>query len=105
MYQHGPWKETEFTRKQINVIFAKAKAGDLRVEKWFISQLYALAEYNGYDSNGSIAQDEWEVKKILKAVFAGDNVEAQVLINSTADRWYSLFSRKNQLACNRKEFV
>lgn len=105
MKQYGFKKATDFSAKQINVVFAKAKSGVLKVEKWFIKEMYALADYCGYDDNGSVERDERDVKKILDAVFAGDFEKAQELINETADRWYSLFSKKNQAACDRNEFV
>lgn len=53
MKQYGLMKATEFTKKQVNVIFAKAKHGELKVEKWFISELYTLADYYNYDDNRS----------------------------------------------------
>ena len=39
MRNYGANKATEFTKKQINVIFAKAKAGELKVESWIMKKL------------------------------------------------------------------
>ena len=47
MKQKGPYKSTEFTRKQINVLYGKAKSGELKVEKWVMKEFYDLAEYRG----------------------------------------------------------
>lgn len=105
MKQYGAMKATEFTKKQINVIYGKAKSGALKVEKWFITELYNLADYYGFDDNRSVEADEREVKLILEAVFANDNVKAQKLIEKTADRWFNSYSRKNQAKCDRNAFV
>lgn len=105
MKQYGANKATEFTKKQINVIFAKAKNGTLKVEKWFISECYALAEYYGYDDNRSIEDSERQVLKILEAVFANNDEVAQKLINETADDWFNYYSSKKQAKCDRNIFV
>lgn len=34
MKNYGAMKATEFTRKQIGVIYSKAKKGELKIEKW-----------------------------------------------------------------------
>ena len=44
MKVYGTYFATEFTKKQINVIYGKAKNGELKVEKWFIRDLYELDE-------------------------------------------------------------
>lgn len=49
MKQYGAMKATEFSRKQIGVIFAKAKAGELKVEKFVMSDFYTMADYYDYD--------------------------------------------------------
>ena len=36
MKQYGANKATEFTKKQIGVIFANAKSGNLKIENWVI---------------------------------------------------------------------
>lgn len=105
MKQYGYMRATEFTKKQIGVIFAKAKNGELKVEEWFMHKLYSLADYYGYDSNRSVEDQEREVKWILEAVFANNNEEAQDLINKTADIWFNSFSFKKQKKCDRTAFV
>lgn len=105
MKQYGSCKATEFTKKQINVVYGKAKSGDLKVEKWFINELYNLADYYGYDDNRTVECDERVVKEILKAVFENDNEKAQTLINETADDWYESYGRKTQAKCDRTVFV
>lgn len=101
MKQYGFNKSTEFTKKQVNVIFAKAKSGVLKVEKWFITELYTLADYYGYDDNGSVSASERQVLDILEAVFANDNETAQKLIDEVATDWYNHYSTKNQGKCDR----
>ena len=63
MKQYGFFKATEFSAKQISVIYRKAKNGELNVEKWVINRLYELAEYYNYDSNGSVSDEEIDIKK------------------------------------------
>lgn len=104
MKQYGASKATEFTRKQIGVLFSKAKSGALKVEKWFMNELYTLADYYGYDDNCSVADCERDVLKILEAVFANDE-SAQSLIDETENKWYGLYGRKTQAKCDRTAFV
>lgn len=61
-------KTTEFTKKQINVIYSMAKQDKLKVEKWYINNLYSLADYYNYDSNGSTELEERFVLNILRNV-------------------------------------
>lgn len=105
MKNYGARKATEFTKKQINVIWAKAKNGELKVEKWFISELYDLADFYGYDDNRSVEESEKDVLKILDAVFANNAEQAQELINNTAEKWFHLFGKKTQNKCDRTAFV
>ena len=105
MKNYGFNKATEFTRKQINVVFANAKQGNLKVEKWFMSELYVLADYYGYDDNRSVEWQEREVKDILEAVFSKDYETAQKLIDKTTNDWYNAYGRKTKEKCNRTIFV
>lgn len=105
MKQYGAMFATEFTKKQINVIFAKAKSGALKVEKWFISELYNLADFYGYDDNRGVAAQERNVLNILEAVFANDNETAQTLISETANDWFKSYGNKNRAKCDRNIFV
>lgn len=105
MRQDGFYKSTEFTKKQISVIYGKAKSGALKVEKWFIAHIYDLADYSGYDDNGNVAQSEREVKTILNAVFENDLEKAQELINKTADDWYERAGKKTNAKRDRNAFV
>lgn len=105
MKQYGSNFATEFTKKQISVIYSKAKSGELNVEKWFMSELYELADYYGHDYNRSVARQEANVKEIFDSVFGGKTEEAQKLIDSCANNWFSKFSFKNQNKCDRNVFV
>lgn len=87
MKQYGAMKATEFTKKQISVVYAKAKKGELKVEKWIMSEMYDLADFYNYD-NGSVEFSERIILCILRAVFAGDNEAAQANIDLlTKHKW------------------
>lgn len=105
MVQYGSKKATEFTTKQINVIYAKAKSGMLKIEKWVISELYDLANYYGYDDNGSVSRLEWHINNIIEAVFAGNIESAQELLSEYADREYECKSLKARAKIDRTAFV
>lgn len=96
MKQYGARYATEFTKKQINVIFAKAKAGEIRIEKGCMADLYDMAEYYGYDSNRGVARAEFKIMKILEAVFSGDIEKAQELIDEYSEATYSLLGKKGK---------
>lgn len=101
MKAYGAYKATEFTRKQIGVIYRMAKNGELKVEKWVINELYDLADYYNYDYNGSVAQAEGEILNILAAVFAKDIEKAQMLIDNYTSTNFELLSIKNQQNADR----
>jgi len=88
MKTYGPNKATEFSKKQISVIYGAAKRGDLKIEKWVIGEFYDLAEYYGYDDNHSVERAESDILDILDKVFAKDMTGAQELIDRyTEDNW------------------
>lgn len=101
MKEYGSKKATEFTRKQIGVIYGMAKNGELSVEKWVMSDLYNLADYYGYDDNGSVAESEKKVLEILEAVFRRDTEKAQELIDKYTENTFELLSRKNRENADR----
>lgn len=101
MKTYGARKATEFTKKQIGVIYRMAKAGDLKVEQWIMTELYDLADYYGYDDNGSVAASETKILEILEKVFAGKTEEAQALINQYTANTLELISRKRRDTINR----
>ena len=101
MKQYGFFKATEFSAKQISVIYRKAKNGELNVEKWVINRLYELAEYYNYDDNGSIAEEETKINEILASVFANDLITAQELINKYTKEMFGLLSAKRQAKCDK----
>ena len=94
MRQNGPYKYTEFTRKQINVLYGKAKSGELKVEKWVMKEFYDLAEYRGYDDNRNVERSERSILQILDAMFAGRLEDTQKLINEYTEKNYSLMGEK-----------
>ena len=101
MKQYGANKATEFTKKQIGVIFANAKNGNLKVENWVIKDFYKLADYYGYDYNKSAEQCEAEILKILEKVFDGNFSEAQELIDEYTEKHFELMGRKGQKQADR----
>lgn len=105
MKQYGVMKATEFTKKQINVIYFKAKNGELKVEKWFINKLYELADFYGYDDNGTVAYDEIFVKKIIDSAFNGTSEKTQELINDCENKWFEQYGKKEKQKCDRMTFV
>lgn len=102
MRQYGYHKATEFTKKQINVIYAKAKKGELKVEKWIANRFYDLADYYGYDDNRSVEDDERTILAILNNVFAGELETAQAQIDCYTKNTFNLLSRKGQQRVNRE---
>lgn len=102
MREYRTGKATEFSKKQIGVIYWKAKEGTLKVEKWVISELYDLADYFGYDDNRSVEQSERKVLKILESVFSGNFKKAQTLIDEYTESEFKSLSRKYQERVDRK---
>lgn len=101
MKEYGSMRATEFTKKQISVIFKLAKNGELKIEKWYMSRLYDLADFYGYDDNRSVEQDEKAILIILNEVFSGNIQKAQDLINRDSEKIFGLYGRKMQEKCNR----
>lgn len=94
-------KVTEFTKKQISVIYRLAKTGDLKVEKWIIAKLYDLADYYGSDDNRTVEELERYVLDILKEVFDNNTIKAQELINEFTEDYYSRLGNKLQNKVDR----
>lgn len=101
MRNYGANKTTEFTKKQIGVIYRMAKNGELKVEKWVISDFYDLADYYGYDDNRNVEASEKKIKKILDAVFEKNNEKAQELIDDYTEKTFELLSKKSQKNADR----
>ena len=104
MREYGMNKSTEFTKRQIGVIFAKAKNGELKVEQWVMSDFYNLADYYGYDDNKSVENSERKILRILDNVFKNNTKEAQLLIDRYTESAFNDLSRKYQQRVNR-DFV
>jgi hypothetical protein len=99
-YRNG-MKATEFSGKQISVIYRAAKAGDLKVEKWVSKEFYNLADFYNFDDNGSIERAESKVLAILEAVFAGDFQKAQELVDQYTETEWNLLGAKAQKRADR----
>lgn len=100
-YKNG-MKATEFNKGQIGQIYKKAKNGELKVERFIMSDLYDMAEYYNYDHNGSAERAERQIKKIIAAVESNNTTEAQELIDAYTVETYNLLSLKAQKTANRE---
>lgn len=102
MKEYGAKKATEFTKKQISVIYSKAKNNELKIEKWVMSEFYDLADYYGFDDNRSVAKAETSILRILDKVFSGNLEEAQELINDYTEKTWELMGRKSKERASRE---
>ena len=82
MKSYGFKKATEFTKKQINVIYALNKQGILIVPQNKLRDFYDLADYYGYDDNNMVGFREGFIIMIINAAFAKDYEKAQELIDN-----------------------
>ena len=94
-------KATEFSKKQVNVLFAKAKNHELQIETWFMKKMYDLASFYGYDYNYSIERVEADIRQILEAVFAGEQDKAQHLIENATASLFDSYTEKYQRTFDR----
>lgn len=99
-YRNG-MKATEFSKKQIGVVYRLAKIGDLKVEKWVMSEFYDLADYYGYDDNRNVEWDETWIQKILECVFSNNIEEAQERINNYTKDSFSRLGYRAQKSADR----
>lgn len=100
MKQYGRMKVTEFSKKQIGVIYMNAKNGNIRLEKWVANRLYDLADYYGCDDR-NVEESEKHIMKILEAIFSKDFDKAQDLIDYYTEDAFGKLSRKNKEKANR----
>ena len=83
------------TRKQIDVIFSKAKAGELNVEKWMMNTLYSLSEMKDLPYITYV-----EIKHILDDIFSGNISNAQRLIDEMTEEEYKKLCKYHELDRN-----
>lgn len=101
MKAYGLNKATEFSKKQISVVYGAAKRGELSLERWVASEFYDMADYYGYDDNGSVERTEAKILSILDAVFSKDMAKAQELISAYTESELNLMGKKEQAKLNR----
>ena len=77
MKNYGAMKATEFTKKQVNVIFACNKQGKIKVSDKAIKKLYNLADFYNYDDNGNVEILESFVLIAIENLFDNDYESAQ----------------------------
>lgn len=102
MKQYGARYATEFSKKQIGVIYRMAKNGDLKVEQWIMNDLYNLADFYGYDDNRSVAEKEVKVLQILDKAFANETIAAQELVDEYTAWLFERISKKRQAQVKRE---
>ena len=102
MKQYGQNKATEFTKKQIGVVYHAAKNGDLSIEKWVMSYMYDLADFYGVDWNGSVAKEEQAVLQILSDVFEKNFSGAQEKINNFSQAVLDCFTEKKRRSLDHR---
>lgn len=93
-------KATEFSKGQVGMIYANAKQGNLKIERWAMSYIYDLSEYYGYDDNRGVEYVERKVIEILDAVRGGKLEEAQELIDAFTTETFDRMGRKFQSRAN-----
>lgn len=101
MKAYGFKKATEFSKKQISVIYGCAKRGELKVEKWMMSNMYDLADYYGYDDSRTVEREESEILNILNSVFGHDMDSAQAKIDRYTMSLFGQLSEKRQRTADR----
>ena len=99
-YANG-MKATSISRKQIGVIFGKAKRGELKVQRFVMSDFYDIADFYNYDDNGNVERAEAQIRRILDEVFAGNDQKAQELIDSYTETLFNQLGVKAQQKANR----
>lgn len=92
---------SSITRKQVGVIYSKAKAGELKVERWVMAEFYDIAGYDDIDWNGSKARLESVTRKILEVVFSGDMEKAQKAIDEYTEYNWKIMGKKSKARANR----
>lgn len=95
MKNYGMNKATEFTKKQISCLYGAAKRGELKIEKWIITEFYDLAEYYGYDDNKSVEEAEKDILAIINSYFEKDG-NTQQLIDSYTAKTFDLLGNKRK---------
>lgn len=103
-YGNG-YSATEFTAKQVNVIYGKAKAGDLKIEKWLMSNIYDMAGFYGIDWSKTAELEEKRIMDILEAVFKNDMDQAQKCVDIYTDMQWNRLSLKRQREIDRTLYV
>lgn len=101
MLNRGFNKITEFTKKQIGVLYRLAKNKDLKIEKWVMEDFYNLANYYSYDSNGSVEKRERRILLILNNVFSNNLETAQEQINDYTETTFKTLTKARQQDADR----
>lgn len=101
MIQYGANKATEITKKQVNAIYAAAKRGDIKVERWLITEFYNVADYYGYDDNHTVEECERGLKLLINDLFSRDYKAVQKRIDEYTAELETRYSRKFRETADR----
>lgn len=102
MKTYGANKATEFSKKQVGVIYRMAKNGELNVEQFVMNNLYDMADYYGYDDNHSVEREEKKILDILALVFDKNLEDAQKAIDEYTEWLFNSLSAKYQREASRE---
>lgn len=76
----------QLTRKQAGVIFGASKRGEIKISKNFIAKMYEVADFYGYDDNGTkqLLNDGF---KAIVDTFFNDRANTQTEIDKFVSRF------------------
>lgn len=95
IYANG-MKSSNIKKSDLAPLYKKAKAGDVQVEKWFMSKMYDLAGFYGYDDNCTMQRFENRIERILSA-----KDELQTVINEMTELTLQEYTLKYQSKFDR----
>ena len=93
---------SSISKKQVNVIFAKAKAGELKIERWVMRDFYSIVNFDGIDWNGSTARLSDDVSRILDNIFEGNIEKAQSRIDFYTKSTFDGYTDKGKATLQRE---
>lgn len=84
---------TYISRKQIGVVFANAKRGNINLSEDVISWLYKnCAEVRGYNNNNNFEDVLRRVKSGIDSIFSGNYAEAEEVVIGAYNLYNAIFA-------------